>query len=476
MKTEDVYYAAMLARDHRFDGKFFVAVKTTGIYCRPICPARPKRSNVVFFPNRLEAERAGYRPCLRCRPEVAPQSPAWMGKSAIVQRALKVIYSQETLHLREEELAGRFGVTARHLRRLFISEVGRTPKQLGAENRLLLAHRLLTETALPVADIVFAAGFRSVRRFNDAFRTRYKRSPTLVRRGRKCRAPGLTLRLPYRPPLDFSGLLKHYQAHQIGDLETFTGDSMRRVVSVGTQIGVIQISNNAKESCLNLEIDFPDPSRIHWIVSRVRCMFDLDSDPLRLNESFRTSSLARGLLRRYPGIRLPSGWNPFEIAVSTILGQLVSVERGRSLVDQLVRMVGVVAEVDGRKLNLFPTPEILANADLSELKTTAARKRCLRLFAQALLDRELSLEQTQCVDQFTQSVQNIPGIGPWTAEYMALKVLRHADAFPATDLVLAKAVQQHGNNVVETVAPWRGYLAALLWREYSDQRRKVERS
>lgn len=173
MKKEDIYFEAMKTRDHRFDGKFFVGVKTTGIYCRPICPAKPKRENVEFFRNHIEAEEAGYRPCLRCRPESAPRSPAWIGKSAIVQRAVKVLNSQDSLKFDEDQFAEQFGVTARHLRRLFVEEIGKTPKQLSFENRLNLARKLITETALPITEIAFASGFSSIRRFNDSFKDRF---------------------------------------------------------------------------------------------------------------------------------------------------------------------------------------------------------------------------------------------------------------------------------------------------------------
>src|SRR6218665_2437630 len=203
MKREDVYYEAMKARDHRFDGKFFVGVKTTGVYCRPICPAKPKRENVEFFPNQLEAEKAGYRPCLRCRPEAAPRSPAWIGKSAVVRRAARSL--QEAHELNEDQFAARFGLTARHLRRLFNEEVGKTPKQLFFENRLNLARSLITETSMPLAEVAFASGFGSVRRFNDAFLERFKRSPGGIRRFPI--GGGLTVSLPFRPPYDFPGLL-----------------------------------------------------------------------------------------------------------------------------------------------------------------------------------------------------------------------------------------------------------------------------
>ena len=196
MKRDDAYYEAMKARDARFDGKFFVGVKTTGIYCRPICPAKPKRENVEFFNSHLEAERAGYRPCMRCRPESAPRSPVWIGKSAVVKRAIKMLHHQNTIEFNEDRFADLFGVSARHLRRLFIEEIGKTPKQLSFENRLNLSRTLITETRLPIAEVAFASGFQSVRRFNEAFQKRFKKSPTLVRRNPSAPKEGLKIKLP----------------------------------------------------------------------------------------------------------------------------------------------------------------------------------------------------------------------------------------------------------------------------------------
>ncbi|NUN06913.1 MAG: DNA-3-methyladenine glycosylase 2 family protein, partial [Bdellovibrio sp.] len=340
MKKIDIYYQAMLTRDHRFDGKFFVGVKTTGIYCRPICPAKPKKENVEFFPNYLAAESAGYRPCLRCRPESAPQSPAWIGTSAIVQRALKTLSTQETLPHDEEAFAARFGVSARHLRRLFREEIGKTPKQLAFEIRLNLARKLLTETSLPITEIAFAAGFESVRRFNDAFKDRFKRAPRDVRRQKNSRPDGLKISLSYRPPFDFAGLLKSYNNHRMGRLEWVDGENLHRIVQIEEVVGVIAISNQPEKSALLLEIDFPDTTKIHTLISRVRSMFDLDSDPLVVANTLETQPQIKKLLKNFPGIRIPSGWDPFEIAIAVILGQLVSVDRGRQLTADLIEIAG----------------------------------------------------------------------------------------------------------------------------------------
>lgn len=477
MNREDTYYEALRTRDPRFDGKFFVGVRTTGIYCRPICPAKPKRENVEFFENRLAAEKAGYRPCLRCRPESAPESPAWIGKSAIVRRAIKMIGSRENLQFDEDRFAERFGVTARHLRRLFIDEVGKTPKQLSFENRLNLARKLIAETKLPLTEVAFAAGFRSVRRFNDAFKIRFKRSPSQIRRHPKT-ASGLAITLPYRPPYDFAGLLHFYETHRVGRLEWFEDGKMHRVVDQDGKVGKIAISNLPKESKLLVEMDLPDTSLIYSVLARVRALFDLDSDPVIIANHLERDPKVKSLLRKHAGIRLPSGWDPFAVAVSTILGQLVSVPMARSLVNDLIEMLGKETPIirEGKPVKLFPTPEAIAASDLVGLKTTAARKRALISFARAVTEKKISLEATQDVDEFVRTMLDLPGIGPWTANYVAMKALRHTDSFPETDLILARALELHPKKIIDNMSPWRGYAASLFWRAYSTELSKARRS
>ena len=470
MKQDDIYYQAMLARDYRFDGKFFVGVKTTGIYCRPICPAKPKRQNVEFFHNHITAEKAGYRPCLRCRPESAPQSPVWIGKSAVVMRAVKVLHSQEAAEFDENKFAALFGVSASHLRRLFIDEIGKTPKQLLLENRLNLSRKLIAETALPITDISFASGFGSARRFNDAFKDRFQRSPREIRRDKVPLKGAIKISLSYRPPFDFEGLLASYENHRVGDLEWFKNGTMYRVVTLGKKIGQIAISNDAKNSAIIVEIDFPDTSMIYAIISRVRNLFDLDSDPIIIANSLERDLKIKKLLQEYPGIRLPSGWDPFEVAISTILGQLVSIAYGRALVKNIIDIAGEDSGyiVNGISVKLFPTPLQIINADLTHLKTTKIRKQAVVAFAKAVYEKSISLEPTQAVDEFIKNVLAIKGIGHWTANYMALKVIRHTDSFPETDLILARILGSYSRETIQKMSPWRGYLAALFWRKYAD--------
>ncbi len=476
MKREDIYFQAMLARDYRFDGKFFVGVKTTGIYCRPICPAKPKRENVEFFQSHLEAEKAGYRPCMRCRPESAPQSPAWVGKSAVVQRAIKILNSQDTIDFNEDRFADQFGVTARHLRRLFVEEIGKTPKQLSFENRLNLARKLINETALSITEIAFASGFSSIRRFNDAFKERFKNSPSETRRNKSALAvgEGLKILVPYRPPFDFEGLMKSYESHRMGNLEWFENGKMHRVVTMNGKVGQIAISNDPINSSLVVEIDFPDTSIIHMIIMRVRNLFDLNSDPVVVANAIESDAELKKLLKRNLGVRLPSGWDSFEIAISAILGQLVSVDRGRVLVHDLIEIAGQESNlvVDGKAVKLFPSARTIIEADLTSLKTTGARKQTLVDFCKAVSEDRISLEPTQDVDEFIKKVSTIKGIGPWTAQYMALKALRNTDTFPSSDLILARALEKHPSEVIEKMSPWRGYVAALFWRVYAETLQK----
>jgi len=476
VKKDDIYYKAMLARDHRFDGKFFIGVKTTGIYCRPICPAKPKRENVLFFNNYLEAEKAGFRPCMRCRPESAPMSPAWIGTSAIVKRAIKVLHNLEVIHFNEEEFAEKFGVSTRHLRRLFVEEIGKTPKQLLSESRLSLSRKLIVETKLPMTEIAYAAGFQSIRRFNDAFKEKFKKSPSEIRRSNQVASEGIKIGLSYRPPFNFEALLFSYQIHRIGNLEWFTERSMHRIFEMGGHVGHVVISDDPKNSQLLLEIDFPDTSFIHAIVTRVRSMFDLDSDSLLVANALEIDPQIKKLLKKHTGIRLPSSWDPFEVAISTILGQLVSIDMARMLVTDLTEIAGSESGIVYNDVNvkLFPTPEQILSADLSMLKTTGMRKNTLKEFSLAVVEKRISLEPAQDVEEFIKDAMAIKGIGRWTADYMALKVLKSTDAFPSTDLILARVLELHSEEIIAQMSPWRGYAAVLFWREYSSVLTKVK--
>lgn len=477
----DIFYEAMLARDYRFDGKFFVGVKTTGIYCRPICPARPKRENVEFYTSALAAEKAGYRPCKRCRPEAAPVSAAWSGKSAVVQRALRMIAAGDLERANEDVFADRFGMTARHLRRLFEQEVGRTPKQIAAEARLGFARKLIAETSIPIAQIALTAGFSSLRRFNDAFKKRFQQAPSSVRKKIPAGfASGHRLLLPFRPPYDWDSILAFYRSHSIPGLDTVADGAYQRHFEIDEVVGFLSLRPVEGKSSLELRVTCDDPRILFEVVRRVRRMFDLDSDPLLIANSFaRVSELSR-FHKKFPGLRLPRGWDPFESAVSGILGQFVSVTFASQLAGQVLALYGreVVHPVSKQKVRVFPSAERLAKVDLAELKTTGARKRTIREFARRVSVGEMDLSDTQDPIVFRDKILSLEGIGPWTAEYISLRAIGDTDAFPGTDLILKRALEKHPRMNLDLVKPWRSYAAIYLWKEYAQalSKKKEKRS
>ncbi|MGE5304609.1 MAG: DNA-3-methyladenine glycosylase 2 family protein [Alphaproteobacteria bacterium] len=467
------FYQAMLARDHRFDGKFFVAVKTTGIYCRPICPARPKRENLEFFPDAASAERAGYRPCLRCRPECAPLSPAWWGRKALVQRALKLIARNELHRTSEDKFAGRLGVSARHLRRLFAAEIGRTPKQISDHNRLNFARKLIVETRVPIVTVARTAGFGSLRRFNDAFRKRFRRAPSKLRRAGPNRdaRDGVELRLSFRPPYDWQTLIQFYQTHTIPGVERVVGNRFERVFRIENSLGFFQAQPIVGTPQLKLKVITEDLRILFEVTSRARRMFDLDSDPLLIADSFAQDPLLAKLCRRVPGLRLPGGWDPFETAICSILGQLVSAEQRCNLVSQLVRNYGepIVHPLSGERAYLFPGPDVLAHSNLDKIGTTAARKEAIRAFSGRVLSGAISLSEAQEPAVFRKALLETKGLGPWSAEYISLRAIGDTDAFPRTDLILKRALKLYPELDLEALKPWRSYAAIYLWKAFAQK-------
>ncbi|MEO7424849.1 MAG: Ada metal-binding domain-containing protein [Fibrobacteria bacterium] len=470
MLDPDLCYQAMLARDFRFDGKFYVGVKTTGIYCRPICPAKPKRENVEFFLTAALAEKAGYRPCLRCRPESAPLSATWSGKSALVQRALKAISSQEYAGLNEADFAERFGVSARHLRRLFQEEIGKSPKQILLDNRLNFARTLIVETGLPLGSVAFSSGFSSLRRFNDAIRGRFKRPPSQLRKRKaEMNVTGITLSLPYRPPFDWEASLAYYRSHAIAGLETCSGESYCRLFLGEGAPGSLRVTHDPAAFSLRLNVVGGDIRGLGKVAGRIRRMFDLDSDPLLIANAFSGDARLSRLQRAHPGLRSPRGWDPFETAVCSILGQLVSIEQANRMISRLIAGYGETIRhpATGAEARNFPTAEAIAASTLENVGTTRARAAALREFASRILSGRLSLSSTQDPGDFRQALLDIKGIGPWTAEYISLRCIADTDAFPATDLILKRAIAECPDMDLECARPWRGYAAAYLWHAHA---------
>jgi AraC family transcriptional regulator of adaptative response / DNA-3-methyladenine glycosylase II len=468
---------ARISRDPRFDGKFYIAVTSTGIYCRPICPSRyAKRSNVRFFGSPAAAEAAGFRPCLRCRPEAAPGTPAWLGTAAVVRRALRLINEGALDEDSVEALAGRLGIGARHLLRLFARHVGASPIAVAQTRRLHFAVCLLTQTALPITQIAMAAGFGSCRRFNDAFRHTYGRSPrdlrTADRRsGVAGSAEEVVLRLAYRPPYDWSHMREFLAARAIAAVERVDARGYARTVACEGRHALICVSALPGEDALELRVRGAPPAALLQLASVARRVFDLAADPARIGVELATDPLIGPLVRQRPGLRIPGAWDAFECAVRAVLGQQVSVAAGCTFAARLVERAGVLIRggADGLT-HLFPTPGSLASANLEGLGITRTRAATLHALARAVLERRLDFSAAP--EALAAALAALPGIGPWTAQYVALRALGEPDALPTGDLVLRRmAAPEHGTLSARELEerarlwqPWRGYAVMHLWR------------
>jgi AraC family transcriptional regulator of adaptative response / DNA-3-methyladenine glycosylase II len=468
-------YRALVTRDARFDGRFFTGVTTTGVYCRPICPARtPRRTNVRFFPCAAAAEAAGFRACRRCRPEASPGTPAGAGSSALVQRALRLIDAGALDEGSVETLAGRLGIGDRQLRRLFDTHLGASPVHVALARRVHFAKSLLHDTSLPITDVALASGFGSLRQFNDTFKQTFACAPRDVRRKDVevrhdtdgTRRAVVTLRLSYRPPFNCTRTLAFLR---------------RRATNA-----------------VIVSLDPPPRSDLIATVGRVRRMFDLAADPVRIDAHLSRSPLLRPLVRRARGIRVPGAWDPFELVVRAIVGQQISVAAATTVMGRLVRLCGtpVTGEAafgrspgaPARALRpegaavaaggpqwpaaayCFPRPEDLARADLREAGLTRARAETLRAAATAIADGTLVLDAAAGLDDFVERSSAIRGIGEWTAQYIAMRGLGEPDAFPDGDLGLRIAAgggERISSSALRDAAepwrPWRAYAAMYLW-------------
>ncbi|GAB3061520.1 DNA-3-methyladenine glycosylase 2 family protein [Stenotrophomonas tumulicola] len=466
---------ARLARDARFDGLFFTAVRSTGIYCRPVCPAPPpKPSNISYYPTAAAAAAAGYRPCLRCRPELSPAAQQAQGQE-VVRRALELIHDGFLQQDNATALAARVGVGARQLQRLFVATLGATPLQLHTTQRLLQAKQLLTETRLPVTDVALASGFNSLRRFNDAFVTGCGMPPSAIRRVPGALKPGhdgLRLRLGYRPPLDFGLMLQFLQRRMIPGIERITQDRYERAIGTPRHPALLRVRADPRRSELLLQLDGVDPRQVPHLVRRVRHMFDLDADLRQVHATLAVEPLlARGIEQR-PGLRVPGGWEGFEVAVRAVLGQQVSVAAATTLARRLVQAHGQALDGMPEGLDrLFPLPAQLVDAPLEEIGLPRTRAETLRALARACEKGQLDFGPGQRLEAFIQQCIALPGIGAWTAHYIALRALGQPDAFPAGDLVLQQMLGTPEKRLTERQAearsqdwrPWRAYAVLHLW-------------
>jgi AraC family transcriptional regulator of adaptative response / DNA-3-methyladenine glycosylase II len=468
---------ARVSRDPRFDGKFFIAVTSTGIYCRPICPSRyAKRANVRFFGTPAAAEAAGFRPCLRCRPEAAPGTPAWLGTAAVVRRALRLINDGALDEQSVDALAGRLGIGPRHLLRLFGRHVGASPIAVAQTRRLHFAVCLLEETNLPITHVAMAAGFGSCRRFNDAFRHTYGRAPRELRKtGRRARVTGsaeeVALRLAYRPPYDWAHVRDFLAARALPGVERVDERGYARTVACDGGAAFIQVNALPGEDALELRVSGAPPAALLQLASVARRVFDLAADPQRIGVELASDRTVGPLLRQWPGLRIPGAWEPFECAVRAVLGQQVSVAAGRTFAARLVERAGSVIPggADGLT-HLFPDAAAVAAASLDGLGLTRSRAATLHALARAVAERRIDF--TAAPEEVAEALAALPGIGPWTAQYVALRALGEPDAMPAGDLVLRRMAAT-GDRLLSVRElelrardwqPWRGYAVMHLWR------------
>ena len=479
-------YRAVQARDARFDGRIFTAVRTTGIYCRPICPARtPKFENVAFFATAAAAQEAGYRPCLRCRPEASPDLDGWRTASSTVSRALELIAAGalDGENATVGDLAARLGIGERHLRRSLRDQLGVSPTGLAQARRVLFAKQLIHETQMSLTDVALAAGFGSVRRFNDTFRGLYGRPPSTLRRRRPATTidegagSAVTLRLTYAPPYDWSSIIAFLAARAIDGVEVVEGDRYRRTIDLNGRHGTIEVTLASGRHALAATIRFPDPRALPSIVRRIRRVFDLGADISVITAQLEADPTLGRLVLDRPGLRVPGAWDGFELAVRAVLGQQITVGGARRLIGRLVAThgerlrVGPGGDLDGL-IAVFPSPARLAPADLTHLGMPRARAAAISSLAAATVADPDLFRRDASLDASIARLTTLPGIGEWTAQYVAMRALREPDAFPAADVGLLRALTgPDGRRPTRAAAtaraeawrPWRAYAAQHLW-------------
>jgi AraC family transcriptional regulator, regulatory protein of adaptative response / DNA-3-methyladenine glycosylase II len=464
-------YRAVLGKDARFDGWFVTAVTSTGIYCRPSCPAvTPRRENVRFYPGAAAAQQAGFRACKRCRPDATPGSPEWDLRADLVGRAMRLIGDGVVDREGVAGLAGRLGYSERHVHRQLVAEVGAGPVAVARAQRAQTARVLLETTDLPITDVAFGAGFASVRQFNETVRAVFATTPTQLRRGRRGPAGaggGLELRLPYRAPIDLDALFRFLAARAVPGVESYDGSTYTRSLALPHGPGVVALT--AGTGHVRCRLRLTDLRDLAAAVQRSRRLLDLDADPLAVAAALGDDPMLGPLLRKAPGLRVPGHVDGAEMAVRAVLGQQVSVEAARKLALKLTDALGApLADPQGEVTRLFPTPAALRDATVG---MPAARLRALRGLAAALDDGDLELHPGVDRADTERRLLALPGIGPWTASYLALRALRDPDVFLPTDVGVRHALTRAGHPadprsataLAERWRPWRSYALLQLW-------------
>lgn len=476
--TPQACYRALCTRDARFDGRLFVAVRTTGVYCRPICPARtPRREHVMFFPTAAAAQEAGFRPCLRCRPEAAPDLAAWRGSSNTVSRALTLIELGGLDDSDVDALASRVGVGERQLRRLFREHLGASPIAVAQTKRVLLAKQLIHETRMPMSEIALAAGFGSIRRFNETFQHLFHRPPSALRRVQGDARPSegqVTLKLRYRSPYDWPAVLSFLEARAIRGIERVDAGVYTRTICLDGDHGVIAVRQGRGDT-LHATVTFPQLRALPRIIARLRRVFDLAADPQAIGTHLAEDPLLAKLVAARPGLRVPGAWDGFELAVRTVLGQQVTVVAARTLGARLVSRCGEPfrnPSAGNGLTHVFPTPAAVAALAPGTLPVPASRLATLVALARTVVQRPDLFSMGRSLDDVVADLRSIKGLGEWSAQYIALREMREPDAFPSGDVALQRAARAVTGRTIsaselaalsERWRPWRAYAAQHLW-------------
>ncbi|MGH2749916.1 MAG: AlkA N-terminal domain-containing protein [Actinomycetota bacterium] len=468
-------YRALSSRDERFDGWFYTAVTSTGIYCRPSCPATtPKRVNVRFYRTSAAAQEAGFRACKRCRPDATPGSPAWNLRADVVARAMRLIADGVVERDGVAGLARRLGYSERHLSRVLTEEVGAGPLALARAQRAQSARVLIESTRVPFTEVAFAAGFASIRQFNDVVKTVFDLTPTELRRRAGpdvAGAPGtVVLRLPYRRPFAAGEMMSFFAARAVPGVEESDGATFKRSLRLPHGSGIAELS--ARDGHVSCRLSLDDPRDLTVAVARCRRLLDLDADPFAVDRQLEGDSLLAPLVARAPGMRVPGTADPAEHAIRAVIGQQISVAGARTIAGRLVARYGKpLTAPHGALTHVFPEPAALADADPSDLPMPAARRRAVMTLASALASGELCLDPGADRLEAHRRLVALPGIGPWTASYIGMRALGDPDAFPASDLGVRRALERLGDPIAprdvlvgaERWRPWRAYATHYLW-------------
>lgn len=467
-----------MSRDERFDGRFFTGVLTTGIYCRPICPARtPLRRNVTFFKQAAAAEAAGFRACKRCRPDTTPDARDWNVRSDIVRRAMSLIDGGALDDGDVASLAAQLHVGDRHLRRLFAAETGTSPNEIARHRRLRRARHLIESTDMAIGDVAFSAGYSSLRQFNDSIRAAFGTTPSDLRRDR-AHAPlapaQLTIRLPLTEPYDPYPIERFIRTHITPGLESFRGSEYIRAFGSGDNRAIVSIASPTA-SYVQVGIAPLAGDALSEVISGVRRLFDLEASPDAIGAVLKKDPILKPLVIKRPGMRVPGALEPFEAAVRVVLGQQVSVSGANTIAGRIVARWGVPTGAPERPEFSFPSPEVIADAPIEEAGMPGQRGRAVRELAGAVASGAIDLTGGEEHEVTKAQLLALPGIGPWSASYISMRAVRDPDAFPLGDLGLAKAFTHFGGGGKaelekrsERWRPWGSYAAMHLWASLED--------